>query len=575
MVEISTELISKAKHGNTEEWECLLKELYPNARSKAYSLLRDGDLAQDAVQNAMIKLYRNLANLNDDHAFLGWWQRILTNEIYLILRLNGREITGIESQMVREKALAIEDYVVLKVELAQAIKSLPLKQQQVILDVDVRGDDLKKVANDYGLPIGTVKSRLFRARAKLQERLEYSTLKQKGRENMAQNQLTLSDRIYNYLDGTMDNAERVAFESELDQNPEWKGELEKHKNFLKLLHSLTGRITLTAEEIKEKVQSIQEKVSDYDIIVDVTSFENGTPKTTTTHNWFKNPDCFRIEYNVPTVGSVVMCAKDNYVMSWAIKTKTATKVKLSKEYKEQLKFKYMDSLKRMTENTSSRILDTEYMNGRPTLHIQFTETVAELGEMSTHLWMDKDTWMPIVTEYYNMNGDLVHRREVRELRINQGLNDSIFELDLPHDVTINERPSLALPKEITFEEATQLLGYAPYTLPNSDYKSKYIWVMSDENSGILNIIYTNVGEQFPKFILSQGGISDVNVPSVLSDFTKETVEFKFNADKMEGVYIDMGASNMLYWKYNGISFSCGGQLERDQLLKILGELTHE
>jgi hypothetical protein len=99
--------------------------------------------------------------------------------------------------------------------------------------------------------------------------------------------------------------------------------------------------------------------------------------------------------------------------------------------------------------------------------------------------------------------------------------------------------------------------------------------MSDENSGILNIIYTNVGEQFPKFILSQGGISDVNVPSVLSDFTKETVEFKFNADKMEGVYIDMGASNMLYWKYNGISFSCGGQLERDQLLKILGELTHE
>ena len=33
MVEISMELISKAKHGNTEDWECLLKELYPNARS--------------------------------------------------------------------------------------------------------------------------------------------------------------------------------------------------------------------------------------------------------------------------------------------------------------------------------------------------------------------------------------------------------------------------------------------------------------------------------------------------------------------------------------------------------------
>lgn len=50
MLEVSTELISKAKHGDSEDWESLLKALYPNARSKAYSLLRDGDLAQDAVQ---------------------------------------------------------------------------------------------------------------------------------------------------------------------------------------------------------------------------------------------------------------------------------------------------------------------------------------------------------------------------------------------------------------------------------------------------------------------------------------------------------------------------------------------
>jgi len=576
MVEISTELISKAKHGTTEDWECLLKELYPSARSKAYSLLRDGDLAQDAVQNAMIKVYKNLDKLHDDHAFFGWWQRILMNEIYLILRLKRREIPGIEFEMVREKTLAIEDYVVLKVELAQAIQTLPLKQQQILLDVDVRGDDLKKVANDYGLPLGTVKSRLFRARTKLQEMLENFSSKQKERGNMIQNQLTLSDRAYNYLEGTMDHLERVAFESELDQNPEWKADLEKRKGFLTLLHSLTGRITLTAEDIKEKVQSIQEKIKDYDIIVDDTCFENGTSKTTTTHNWFRNPDYYRMEYNVPAVGLIVICAKDNYVISWAMETKKATKVKLSKEYKERINLNFLDSLKRMTENKSSRVLDTEYMKGRPTLHLQFTEKVAELGEMNIHLWMDKDTWMPIVTEYYNMNGDLINRREVRELRINQGLNDSMFELDLPHDVTINERPSIALPKEITFEKATELLGYSPYTLVNSNYKTNYQWVMSDENAGILNSLYTVLGEQFPKFILSQGGSPDVNVLSALSDFPKETVEFEFNADKVEGVCINIGASkNILYWKYKEVSFSCGGQLERDQLLKILGELTHE
>jgi len=577
MVEISSELISKAKHGNTEDWECLLKELYPSARSKAYSLLRDGDLAQDAVQNAMIKVYKNLANLQDDQAFFGWWQRILTNEIYLILRLKRREIPGIEFEMVREKTLAIEDYVVLKVELAQAIQTLPLKHQQILLEIDVRGEDLKQVAHNYGLPLGTVKSRLFRARTKLQEMLENFSLKQKERGNMIRNQLTLSDRAYHYLEGTMDHFERVAFESELDQNPEWKADLEKHKKFLTLLHSLTGRITLTSEDIKEKVQSIQEKIKDYDIIVDETCFENGTPKTTTTHNWFKNPDFYRMEYDVPTVGSVIICSKDNYVMSWATETKKATKVKLSKEYKERLNLNFVDSLKRMTENKSSRILDTEYMKGRPTLHIQFTEKVTELGEMSTHLWMDKDTWMPIVTEYYNLNGDLVNRREVRELRINQELNDSIFELDLPKDVdvTINEYPSLALPKETTFEKATQLLGYSPYTLVNSNYKTNYQWVMSDENTGILNSLYTVLGEQFPKFILSQGGSPDVNVLSALSDFPKETVKFEFNADIAEGVFYNMGASIGVFWKYKGVSFSCGGQIDKNHLLKILGELTQE
>ena len=221
----------------------------------------------------------------------------------------------------------------------------------------------------------------------------FRRLYQAQRVRDSENQVRLSDRIYNYLDGTMDNAERVVFESELDQNPEWKVELEKYKGFLTLLHSLTGKITLTAEEIKEKVQSIREKIYDFDIIVDATSFENGTPKTTTTHIWFKNPDCHRMEYNIPARGKIVIWVKENYVTSWAIETKKATKVKLSEEYKERLNLNFVDELKRMTENKSSRILETEYMKGRPTLHIQLTEKVNEFGEMSTHLWMDKDTWM--------------------------------------------------------------------------------------------------------------------------------------------------------------------------------------
>ncbi len=60
----------------------------------------------------------------------------------------------------------------------------------------------------------------------------------------------------------------------------------------------------------------------------------------------------------------------------------------------------------MAENKSSRILGTEYLQGRPVLHVQFSEQVPGLGEMNTHHWMDKETWMPMRTEYYNVKGEL-------------------------------------------------------------------------------------------------------------------------------------------------------------------------
>ncbi|WP_434512301.1 hypothetical protein [Desulfitobacterium sp. AusDCA] len=54
---------------------------------------------------------------------------------------------------------------------------------------------------------------------------------------------------------------------------ELKQELKKHKDFLTLLHSIMGKITLSANEIKEKVQMVIEKMGDYEEIVDDISFE--------------------------------------------------------------------------------------------------------------------------------------------------------------------------------------------------------------------------------------------------------------------------------------------------------------
>lgn len=84
------DLIGRARQGDLDAWEVLIREIYPQASKQAFCLLRDKDLAQDAVQNTMLKVFNNLSGLKDDGAFTGWWRRILTNEVYLLLRFSSR-----------------------------------------------------------------------------------------------------------------------------------------------------------------------------------------------------------------------------------------------------------------------------------------------------------------------------------------------------------------------------------------------------------------------------------------------------------------------------------------------------
>lgn len=568
-------LISAARKGDLNAWETLIREIYPQASKQAFCLLRDKNLAQDAVQNAMLKVFNNLTGLKDDGAFTGWWRRILTNEIYLLLRFSSREVSGLIPEMSSISEMPVEDAVTLKLEIGQAITKLPLEQQQILLDVDVRGLSLKEAAAEYNLPLGTVKSRLFRARGRLQEILKDYRPKPKERKDMTIKPTELTDRIYNYLEGTMEVASRNFFEQELMSNPEWQQELKKQKDFLTLLHSLTGKITLTATEINEKVQAVIAKTDDYEEIVDSTSFDRGKPVTMTSRTWFKKPDYYRIEAESVVTGPMTIIMKDGMMLTWIPSMGQARKISLSETYRERTGYSFPDSLKILAENKSSQALGTEYLQGRPVIHVQFSEKVPELGEMNTHHWMDKETWMPILTEYYNVKGELVKRREVRELRINQGLPGSLFELDLPEGVTIEEENSQVLnpPQDITLAEATERFGKGPYVLEGrQNYKTEHQWVEIEESKGALLSMYTVPGEVNPILVLTQGPVSHTNLPP---DVSEEPVELEFAGRKVEGNLMKIefaGVKYMLLWQDDGFYFSCGGQLEKNELTKIAGKL---
>lgn len=574
-------LVIHAQAGEAKAWQRLLAEIYPEALRQARTLLRDRDLAEDAVQNALLKVYLHIGSLKDPTAFPGWWRRILTNETYLILRLYRRETQGIPDGVLRDRGLALDEWVGLRFELAKAAQNLAWEQQQVFIEVDLKGTPLTEVAREGGWALGTVKSRLFRAREKLRSQLGDFGNQRKENRAMAKEftQTDLRERFYDYLEGTMDGAERAVFEEELELHPEWGLELKKHKDFLTLLHALTGKLALSPAEVADKIKQVTESIENYEKVEEVTYFEQGVAQTLSpSHIWFKRPLFHRVESTHPSWGRTIVIVREGECLTLMEKSRQATWMKVSDAFTAQMDLGFADTLKTMAADKSSRLLGTEYIEGRPALHIQFKEEVSGKGEMTTHLWMDKETWMPLVTEWYDAEGRPVQRKIVRELRLNQGLPDSLFELSIPegYEVTDKRQEELQPIEEISWEEAASRLGCAPYLLQmgleNEPLKAKNQWVIVSPERGALLSQYTELGKPFPKLMITQGPFDPTNLPEGM---TAKPERFVFDQQEVEGKYVATDlyrVKGMLIWQTDEYYFSLGGDYELDELKDLAARL---
>ena len=584
MIEQNAGLIKKAQAGDLAAWESLLAAVYAPALRQARALLRDKDLAEDAVQNALLKMHTHLHSLVEIAAFSAWWRRIVTNEVYMILRLKQRETQGLDEGILQQIGLAVDELVVLRCELARALQLLPLDQQQVVIDVDLLGVNLLEVAGRNQIPVGTVKSRLFRAREKLQHELEVFREGRKEKETMADTlddtmERDLTGLFYNYLEGTMNGAERAKFELDLVGHPEWAKELRSHKDFLTLLHTLTGKMTLTSAEIMGKIQTVSAKITDYEQVVDDTYFEQGSPQTLTTHSWFQTPDVYRVESRHPLMGEAVVVVRGVEALTYMKDAKQVVKFKVSEEFKEQMGLNFPDYLKSMAADRDSRPLGTEYVSGRPALHLQFNQKVSGKGDMVTHLWIDKDTWMPLVTELYNANHELVQRTVVRELRLNQGLPDELFNLVLPPDVQVqdNSKEIIQPPEEITLQEVLERLGEQPYLSeegePGRVYQAKYQLFKMPAGEGVLFTQYFAPGDPLAKLTVTQGKVAYANLPPQLPLIP---VSFYFAGTEVEGSYLELGLKPIkaiLVWSHADRYYTAGGDFDQKELFLAVGKLS--
>ena len=166
-------LVNRAKQGDGEAFDALARIVGDRCMAIACRILRDSDLAEDAVQAALIVAWQQLRTLRDSDLFEPWLHRILTNECYSEARRRRRRTADIRLLPV-ERHLEAGDILTVndRDQLERAFRRLTLEQRAVLVFHHYLGLTLTQVADHIGIPVGTAKSRLHHATAALRASLE-------------------------------------------------------------------------------------------------------------------------------------------------------------------------------------------------------------------------------------------------------------------------------------------------------------------------------------------------------------------------------------------------------------------
>ena len=179
-------LIERFQNGDADSMDALISRHQARAYQYAYRLTRDRDIAADVVADAFVRVYRAAHTFKGQSAFTTWLYRILTN-CFLDMRkkASSRPTVSLDASLQTEDGTLerqLESDGKTPHEEAEraergravsvAIENLPEYQRQMINMFHVEMLSYEEIADQMNLPIGTVKSRLNRARLGLRHQLE-------------------------------------------------------------------------------------------------------------------------------------------------------------------------------------------------------------------------------------------------------------------------------------------------------------------------------------------------------------------------------------------------------------------
>ncbi len=158
----------------------------PSLRAFAVSLSQNADKADDLVQETLVKAWDKQSSFQPGTNLKAWLFTILRNEFYSQMRKRGREVQDSDGIMTgrlavhpsQDGALDLQDF-------RKALQQLPEDQREAIILIGASGFSYEEAAEICECAVGTIKSRVSRARMRLQELLGISGEADYGPDSIA------------------------------------------------------------------------------------------------------------------------------------------------------------------------------------------------------------------------------------------------------------------------------------------------------------------------------------------------------------------------------------------------------
>ena len=168
----NSELVRRARDGDRDAYDVLVTELIDHLYRIARLILRDFDSAEDAVQEALVRCWRDLPRLREPDRFDAWLNRILLHAVTDEARNRRRLRTSLT--VLRLEAVQPDSTGVIadRDELARVFDRLSIEHRTIVVLHHYLGLTVDEAATTIGIPVGTAKSRLHYATEALRAAIE-------------------------------------------------------------------------------------------------------------------------------------------------------------------------------------------------------------------------------------------------------------------------------------------------------------------------------------------------------------------------------------------------------------------